>query len=77
VAQSNKEAFRWFKKSAELGFANAQFNIAQQYGEGEGIANSHEKAVQWYAKAAAQGHVEAQHNLGLAYKVGRGIEGYG
>ena len=58
---------------AELGDAEAQFNLGVMYDEGAGIDQDLVKAASWYRKAADQGFVDAQTNLGMMYYEGQGI----
>jgi TPR repeat protein len=58
---------------AELGDAEAQFNLGVMYDEGAGIEQDYVTAVSWYQKAADQGFVDAQTNLGMMYYEGQGI----
>ena len=52
-----------FKKSAELGYAKAQFSLAQALQKGRGIDKNIEEATEWYKKAADQGLDRAQSEL--------------
>jgi TPR repeat protein len=63
----------YFLKSAQLGYAKAQYNLGVNYENGLGITKDYTQAAYWYQKAAVQGHVLAQHNLGLFYHNGRGV----
>ena len=58
---------------AELGDAEAQYNLGVMYDEGAGRARDLAMAAQWYEKAAEQGLVDAQTNLGLMYMAGQGV----
>jgi TPR repeat protein len=58
---------------AELGDAEAQFNIGVMYDEGAGVQQDLAKAAEWYKKAAEQGFVDAQANLGMMYYHGQGV----
>ncbi|MDR2050983.1 MAG: sel1 repeat family protein [Deltaproteobacteria bacterium] len=49
-----------WRKEAEQGDAEAQFNLGIAYSCGFGIVQNEEKAVYWYARAAAQGHDDAR-----------------
>ncbi len=49
---------------ANLGSADAQFNIGVLYSEGRGLPRDTKEAMSWFIRAAEQGHVEAQYNLG-------------
>lgn len=56
---------RW-RGPAEQGIADAQFNLAQAYKTGRGVARDMALAEQWYRRAALQGHEQAEANYGLA-----------
>jgi TPR repeat protein len=59
---------------AELGNADAQFNLGACYSCGLSVLPKDEaEAVKWYRKAAEQGHVGAQYNLGNCYSYGLGV----
>jgi TPR repeat protein len=45
VGQSHEEAVKWYTKSAEQGYAMAQYNLALNYYNGKGVGQSHEEAV--------------------------------
>ena len=51
------EAVKWYRKSAEKGNANGQFNLGYMYDKGLGVAQDYTEAVRWYRKAAEQGQV--------------------
>ena len=63
----------WYRKAAEQGFAEAQYNLGVCYNNGHGITQDYKQAVRWYRKAAEQGHARAQHNLGASYVNGEGV----
>jgi TPR repeat protein len=58
---------------AELGDAEAQYNLGVMYDEGAGIGQDLARAAEWYRKAAEQGFVDAQINLGMMYYHGQGF----
>ena len=58
---------------AELGDAEAQYNLGVLYDEGAGIERDLIKAAEWYRKAADRGFVDAQINLGMMYYQGQGF----
>ncbi|MDR4518707.1 MAG: sel1 repeat family protein [Nitrosomonas sp.] len=64
----------WFYRSAEQGYADAQFNLGLMYANGEGVGQDMHEAVELFKKAALQGHVDAQNNLGALYFMGEGVE---
>lgn len=63
VLQDDAEAVRWYRKSAEQGYANAQCNLGFMYENGYGVEKDKAEAVRWYRKAAEQGHKTAIDNL--------------
>ncbi|WP_143413494.1 tetratricopeptide repeat protein, partial [Haemophilus influenzae] len=73
--QSNYQtAFKWFRKAAEQGDAQAQGGLGMMYERGLGVKQDDFKAVNWYRKAAEQGDADAQLNLGAMYAIGRGVK---
>ena len=68
------EGVKWYRKAAEQGVAEAQYNLGLAYYYGEGAEEDHVEAVKWYRKAAEQGVVPAQFNLGVAYGRGEGVD---
>ena len=61
------------KLTAIEGDADAQFELAGLYAEGDGVKQDLTEAVKWYQKAAEQGHDGAQYKLGLSYQNGKGV----
>jgi len=58
-------ALKYFTKAAELGEAEAHFNLGWMYEKGErGVEKDMNKAVHHYAEAAIGGHPRARYNLG-------------
>lgn len=66
------EAAVLYRKSADQGFAPAQFSMGVMYDIGQGVAQDYRQALLWYAKAAEQGNAKAQNNLGFMYSQGKG-----
>lgn len=66
-------AHREFLRAAELGEADAQFNVALMYQNGWGVQRNYVEAVRWYSRAAHQGYAHAQTNLGIMHNEGQGI----
>ena len=63
MAQNEEEAVKWYRKSAEQGYADAQYNLAELL-----LSKDGKEAFKWYQKAAKQGHAGAQDSLGLCYE---------
>ena len=76
TSYSKKKAdlhFNEVKLTAIDGDADAQFELAGLYAEGDGVKQNLTEAVKWYRKAAEQGHDGAQYKLGLSYQNGKGV----
>ncbi len=65
---------KWNKKSAEMGWGNAQVNMAWAYLIGFGVQADPKESVRWYQKAADQGHPTGLNNLGVLCDWGYGVE---
>ena len=50
----------WYRKSAEQGDTNAQYELGYMYHNGIGVSKDHTKAAEWYSKAAKGGNVRAR-----------------
>ena len=74
VGKNEREAFSWFRKPAEQGYAPAQRDLGEMYLGGRGVEKNEREAVAWFRKAADQGHASAQCKLGYSYAVGRGVQ---
>ncbi len=70
VSQDYNEAFKWYTKAAEQGYAKSQFNLGLMYCYGEGVQQDSNEAVKWFTRAAEQGKSYAQYSLGLMYYYG-------
>jgi TPR repeat protein len=57
---------------AQLGDAEAQFNLGVKFAASTGAAQDYAQAEFWYLKAAAQNHPMANFNLGQMYACGHG-----
>ena len=57
-----------FKKAADAGDMNAQYNLGVMYEHGHGVDQSDLKAGEWYQMAADNGHPEAPMALQLLYE---------
>lgn len=73
VDKDPAEALIWFKRAAEQGFADAQFNLALIYANGDGLPADPREAARWCRLAAEQGFPAAQDRLGVMYVRGEGV----
>jgi TPR repeat protein len=67
------QAVYWYKKAAEQGDPNAQFELGWMYANEEGVAKDYKESLKWYRKAAEQGNIAAWINIGVAYENGHGV----
>ena len=72
--RDQKRAFDSYSRSAEQGFAKAQFNLGHMYNLGQGVDQDKSQGVDWQVKAAEQGLAEAQFEIGLRYLSGAVLE---
>jgi len=63
----------WWRKAADQGSADAQFNLGEFYGLGRGTKRDYKQALNWFFKAAEQGEPDAQYHLGLMYEASNGV----
>jgi hypothetical protein len=61
------EAIQKLIARAELGDAEAQYELGMRYSHGRGVAINDDKSFQWLQKAARNGQTDAQYELGLIY----------
>lgn len=72
IAEDKAEAFSWWKKAAEEGYAEAQFVIGRFYSDGIGVNKDEKEAFAWWKKAADQDYDFAQICVGRCYYYGTG-----
>ena len=66
VRQDYKEAVKWYRKSAEQGYAGAQSNLGAMYETGQGVPKNYAMAHMFYNIAAESSHkgaVEKRNNV--------------
>jgi TPR repeat protein len=51
------------RNAAELGHADAQYQVGSAYQTGSGVLVDKNAAVGWYSEAAEQGHADARYCL--------------
>jgi TPR repeat protein len=82
VRQDHGLSVEWFRKAAEQGFADAQFNLGRIYGPADGLyrkgraaPEDYAQAVKWLRRAAEQGYAPAQTKVAELYASGgHGLE---
>ena len=75
-AMYRKRAIVILRRAAELGDAEAQYQLGKYLSRDGGSAGADNmaEAMRWHLAAAKQGHASAQHSIGLASEVGHGTE---
>lgn len=68
------QAVRWYRRAAEAGLAEAQFNLAHCLATGSGTPRSDNEALQWMLRAAGQGLASAQYLAGVMLAEGIGTQ---
>jgi TPR repeat protein len=69
-----QDAYKEWMPLAELGDAEAQYNIGVLFDEGAGVDQDLVAAADWYRRAGEQGFMDAQTNLGIMYYHGQGVD---
>ena len=54
-----KNASQWFRKAADRGVADSQFNLGILYARGIGVEQNLAESFKWFSLAAAQGDADA------------------
>ncbi len=58
------DATKYWTQAAELGYANAHYNLSLMYSDGEDVEKDEKKAIYHLEEAAMAGHPTARYNLG-------------
>jgi TPR repeat protein len=70
--QDYQEAVKYFRLSAEQGYAPAQLFLGLVYAAGRGIPKDYNESIKWLRLAANQSNTAAQFYLGGLYFTGTG-----
>jgi hypothetical protein len=54
VARDYAEALTWFRKAAEQGDEQAQYNLGAMYGNGRGVPQDYMRSYFWFSLAASR-----------------------
>jgi len=73
LRKNSKRAVQW-ELSAAQGYTAAQFNVAQCFCHGNGVAVDYKNAAKYFKQAADSGNAGAQNLLGHMYFAGEGVE---
>lgn len=69
-SELNEEAIVWLKKSAALGNAEGQFELARMHAEGEGVKQDKKTALELFTQSANNKFTDAIRVLAMAYEEG-------
>lgn len=69
-----EKALPILRKSAELGNAEAQYNLGYFLQNGVGIAKNENEAFEWYKKSSQNGFNDGHYSMMMAYGTGIGTE---
>ena len=61
VIRDNKEAVKWYTKSAEQGHVKAAFNLSQCYEDGQGVRRDKKQAMKWFVKVLDSTDIKELH----------------
>lgn len=73
LVQDNTEALKWYRRSAEVGFSEAEYKLGEIYKEGKLVPQSYAEALKWYELAAKQKMLPALEALAILYLKGEGV----
>lgn len=62
--ENYEEAVRCYRKAADMGVADAQYELGICYHRGDGVAQDDEMALKWWLLAAEQNHTHAENEIG-------------
>ena len=74
VEQSFTEAAKWFRLSAQKGYAQALYTLGYMYSRGSGVPQSMAQAFKHFSLAAEQGYGPAQFAVGYMYAKGQSVK---
>jgi len=63
VEASKAEAVGWFRRAAEQGHVDAQYNLGLAFAAGDGVAQDHMQAYLWWELAASHGSSDARQGI--------------
>lgn len=70
----HSNAAMWYRRAAEQGIAQAQYNLAVCLQNGQGVQRDYVEALQWYERAAQQNYLNAIYNLAFMREHGHGCD---
>lgn len=74
LASAQSADIETLRRKAEAGDAKAQFDLAEAYSEGNGLAKDSAQGMEWLKRSARRGYAGAQVVLGYMYQKGINAE---
>ena len=66
--EDDAKAVSWYRKAAEQGLADAQYNLGWMYALGRGVPEDYAQGYAWLSIAASQGREKAKESKGIIKK---------
>ena len=73
VAKDRSEAAKWWRKSAEQSFPDAEMSLGDLYYLGNGVSQDYEEAYKWFKRAALHGNSMSCLRLSTMYMKSQGV----
>jgi hypothetical protein len=73
VTKDRSEAARWWRKSAEQAFPDAEMAIGDLYYLGDGVSQDYDEAYKWFRRAALHGNSMSCLRLSTMYMKSQGV----
>ena len=74
TATDYTKAAYWYRLAADQGHAEAQYDLARLYADGQGVPKDETQAFKLVEMSAKQGYAPAATRLGWRYSTGRGVQ---
>lgn len=65
VGQDDQQAVIWYRKAADQGDADAQYNLGIRYADGKGVSQDYIEAHKWFSLATVGGEERAIKNRSI------------
>jgi len=73
VSKDRSEAARWWRKSAEQAFPDAEMSLGDLYYLGDGVSQDYDEAYKWFRRAAQHGNSMSCLRLSTMYMKSQGV----
>jgi len=73
VSKDRSEAAKWWRKSAEQSYPDAEMSLGDLYYKGEGVSQDYDEAFKWFKRAAMHGESMSCVRLSTMYMKSQGV----